>query len=53
MQDGRSGGEHGFVFDAPAHDRWLPLPLAGDVDQEAAALVHRVAGFDAAVELAE
>ena len=43
----------GFVFDAPAHDRWLPLPLEGDVDQEAAALVQRVAGHSASSDFLE
>ena len=43
----------GFVFDAPAHDRWLPLPLGGDVDQEAAALVRRVAGHSASTDFLE
>ncbi|MCW2616596.1 MAG: hypothetical protein JWN08_3590 [Frankiales bacterium] len=43
----------GFVFDAPAHPRWLPLPLEGDVDQEAAALVQRVAGHSASPDFLE
>ena len=40
----------GFVFDAPAHLQWLPLPLDGDVDQGAAALVQRVAGHSASAD---
>ena len=40
----------GFVFDAPAHRQWLPLPLDGDVDQETAALVQRVVGHSASAD---
>lgn len=35
------------TLDAPGHERWLPLPLDGDVDEAAAAVVDGLVGADA------
>lgn len=40
-----------FVFEAAAHDQWVPLPLDGDVDDEAAGLVQLMIGHSASPSL--